>query len=300
VVAPEASIVYRYAIATSLLFGWCIWRGLNLKFGLVNHIRFMMMGLFLFSINYILTYSAQQYIPSALNAVVFSAMMWINVFNTRVFFGTRIEPKVYMGAALGLMGLIVLFWPNVSNISLTDQTLVGAGLSLTGALLGSFGNMVSHRSQMDGIPVVQSNTWGMFYGTIFTVLIALRRDVSFNFDLSLEYISSLLYLAIFGSIVAFGCYLKLLGRIGPHKAGYAMVMFPVVAVVLSILFEGLKIEMHILLGIGLVLAGNLFILGIRRIVLSLRQFMGKTWSAEQLAGLLFERKTLKETPCRDC
>lgn len=260
-VAPEVSVVYRYAIAAALLFAWAWGRGLQLSFGLFDHFRFFLLGMFLFGLNYIATYSAQEYIPSALNAVVFSTMMWMNVLNTRLFFGTRIEPKLWIGALLGMAGIGILFWPEVSVLSLSDRTLTGAGLSLAGALLASFGNMVSHQAQRKSLPILQSNAWGMFYGMIITGLIAWRRELPFNFEFTPAYIGSLMYLAVFGSVLAFGSYLKLMGRIGPHKAGYTMVMFPVVALVLSVLFEGLAIESHIVSGVLLVLAGNLVILG---------------------------------------
>jgi hypothetical protein len=110
----------------------------------------------------------------------------------------------------------------------------------------------------------------MFYGALFTALIAWRRGLPFDFEYSAAYVLSLLYLAVFGSIVAFGSYLKLLGRIGPARAGYAMVMFPVVAVALSVLFEGLAIEWHVVTGLALVLGGNLAILGLRRVLAQLR------------------------------
>ena len=60
-----------------------------------------------------------------------------------------------------------------------------------------------------------------------------------------------------GSIVGFGSYLTLIGRIGAHKAGYAVVMFPVVALLLSFLFVGLALTAIIVVGIGLVMAGIL-------------------------------------------
>jgi drug/metabolite transporter (DMT)-like permease len=261
VVAPEASVVYRYAIAAALLFGWSAWRGLNLKYSLQAHLRFVLLGVLLFSFNYIATYSAQQYISSALNAVAFSSMMWMNVINSRVFFGTKIEPKLWIGAAFGVAGIAILFWPEISVISLSDRVFLGASLSLGGALLASLGNMVSKRAQAERLPVLQSNAWGMFYGTLITALVAWHREVPFNFEFTTAYVSSLLYLSVFGSIVAFGAYLKLVGRIGPHKAGYAVVMFPVVAVVLSTLFEGLELSANIIIGIVLVLVGNLVVLG---------------------------------------
>ncbi|MBT8061873.1 MAG: EamA family transporter [Xanthomonadales bacterium] len=260
-VAPEVSVVYRYAIAAALLFAWMLARGLQIRYSLHAHMRFFMLGLLLFSFNYIATYSAQQYIPSALNAVAFSSMMWMNVINSRVFFGTRIEPRLWFGALLGLAGIITLFWPQISHISLTDKVLLGGALSLSGAFLASLGNMMSKSSQQSGLPIIQANAWGMLYGTLITAAVAWRRDIPFNFDFSFPYVSSLLYLSVFGSIVAFGAYLKLVGRIGPHKAGYVVVMFPVVAVVLSLMFEGISITVTDICGISLVLAGNLAVLG---------------------------------------
>lgn len=284
-VAPEVSVVYRYAIAAVLLMGFALFRGLNLRFGFRDHLRFVLLGLFLFSFNYIATYSAQVYIASALNAVAFSTMVWMNILNSRLFFGTRIEPKVWLGASLGMAGIVVLFWPEVSAVSFSDKTLIGASFSLSGALLASFGNMVSHRAQGQGVPVLQANAWGMFYGTLITAAVAWRKGVPFNFEYSFSYVSSLLYLAVFGSIVAFGCYLKLVGRIGPARAGYAVVMFPVVAFLLSVMFEDLPVEAHIVTGVALVLLGNIVILGFREIRVALR-------AAWLKYGFLFQGKEL--------
>jgi len=140
------------------------------------------------------------------------------------------------------------------------MTLYGAGLAVLGAFLASLGNMVSQASQKEGLPIIQSNAWGMLYGSILTAAVALWQGREFNFDASPDYVISLLYLTVFGSIIAFGSYLTLLGRIGAHKAGYAMVMFPVVALLVSVLFEGLELSKPIIAGMALVLAGNVFIL----------------------------------------
>jgi drug/metabolite transporter (DMT)-like permease len=107
---------------------------------------------------------------------------------------------------------------------------------------------------------MQGNAWGMFYGAVITAIVAVASGHEFNFDATFTYIASLVYLAIFGSVVAFGAYLTLLGRIGAHKAGYASVMFPVVALVLSIAFEGLQLDVSIVAGTSLVLLGNLLVL----------------------------------------
>ncbi len=263
VVSPEVSVFYRYAIATALLFAWCLARGLNLKFDRRAHSRFVLLGMLLFCLNYIVMYHAQQYITSALTAIAFSTMLWMNIINARIFFGVRAGGRVIVGALLGIIGIVVLFMPQIDRVSLSDATLYGAALCVLGALIASLGNMVSQSAQNDGLPVMQSNAWGMLYGSILTGAIAFGQGQEFSFDWSLTYVSSLLYLIIFGSIIAFGAYLTLLGRIGAHKAGYAVVMFPVVALVVSVFFEGLQITANIVVGVTLVLLGNIFILQTR-------------------------------------
>ena len=259
-VAPEVSIFYRYLLASGLLFSWCRYRGLKLRFAIRSHVNFLMLGILLFSLNYITAYYAQHYITSAMTAIAFSMMVWMNIVNARIFFGTRAGWRVIAGAALGVLGIAVLFLPQVEQFDSSDMTLYGAGLATIGAFLASLGNMVSQASQKDGLPIIQTNAWGMFYGSILTAIVAVWQGRAFQFDPSPEYIISLLYLTIFGSIIAFGSYLTLLGRIGAHKAGYAMVMYPVVALCSSVLFEGLELTESIVAGMILVLAGNVFIL----------------------------------------
>jgi drug/metabolite transporter (DMT)-like permease len=259
-VAIEVSLAYRFGIAAALAFAWCVLRRESLRFDAAAHRHFLMMGLFLFGMNYLAAYSAQIYITSALNAIGFSAMIWMNIVNGRIFFGSRIARPTYAGATLGMIGIVIIFWPEVKDVSWSDRILIGAALSLTGALLASFGNMASHAAQQRKIPVMPANAWGMLYGALINAGLAVILDRPFNFDASPGYVISLLFLAIFGSVVAFAAYLTLLGRIGVERVGYAAVMVPVVALVLSALFEGLQIEAHILIGVTLAVAGNVFIL----------------------------------------
>jgi drug/metabolite transporter (DMT)-like permease len=264
VVAPEISLVYRYGSASLLLFAWCRFRGLSLRFALRDHAWFVLLGLLLFGINYVIAYRAQLYITSALTAIAFSTMVWMNIINARLFFGIRAGRRVLFGALLGVAGIITLFAPQIGELSFGDAVFFGSFLAVLSALVASFGNMVSQASQKAKLPVVQSNAWGMFYGALFTAVLALANGQEFGFEWTVAYVGSLAYLTVFGSIIAFGAYLTLLGRIGAHKAGYAMVMFPVVALVLSTLFEGLEIDASIVVGTLLVLVGNLFVLDTRR------------------------------------
>ncbi len=264
IVPPEVSVVYRYSVAALLLFAWSYFRHLPLRFAVRHHAWFMLLGLLLFGLNYILTYTSQIHITSALAAIAFSTMVWLNIINSRIFFGVKAGRGVLFGALLGAAGMAFLFAPQISTVSFSDSVFFGSSLAFLGALSASFGNMVSQKIQKAAVPVVQMNAWGMFYGAVFMGVVALVNGRDFTFEWSAAYIGSLAYLTVFGSIVAFGAYLTLLGRIGANKAGYAMVMFPVVALLLSTLFEGLEIRLTTVTGTLLVLAGNVFVLRTRK------------------------------------
>jgi drug/metabolite transporter (DMT)-like permease len=233
---------------------------LPLVFNLKSHYWFAVMGLLMFCLNYIMAYRAQIHITSALAAIAFSSMLWMNIINSQLFFGTRVGARIYVGALLGIVGIVVLFGPQVGEFSMSDGVFFGSSLALIGALSASFGNMASQAAQKTKLPVVQSNAWSMLYGGLFTGVIALVQGQSFNFDPSPGYVISLLYLTVFGSIIAFGAYLTLIGRIGSHRAGYATVMFPVVALILSMIFEDMAVNASVLAGFSLVLAGNVLVL----------------------------------------
>jgi len=259
-VAPEVSIVYRFGLAAACMFAFCRFKKLPLRFSVKQHCQLFVFGLTLFGCNYYLLYNAQAHINSALTSIAFSTLMMANILNARIWFKTRISSQVYLGGVLGLVGIITLFWPQVSNVHFGDSTLLGLGLCAIGVMFASTGNMISIKNQQNNIPVLPATAWGMLYGAFFMMVLALIQGQEFNFSFTFSYISSLLYLSIFGSVIAFGCYLTLLERIGAHKASYATIMFPAVAVVISSFVEGFVWDIYTFTGLTLMLAGNLVVL----------------------------------------
>lgn len=259
-VATEVSIAYRFGLAALILLAYCQFKALRLRFSLRHHLQFFIFGVSLFSLNYYLLYSAQQHINSALTCIAFSMIMFFNVFSARIWYGTKITPQVYVGGALGLLGIVTLFWPQISDTELGKETLLGLGLCIAGTLIASTGNMLSMKNQKLKLPLIPAMTWGMTYGAIFMAVVAMIQGRSFNFELSFSYVSSLLYLAIFGSVIAFGSYLTLLNRIGAHQASYASIMFPAVAVIISTVVEDFAWTPYTFVGLTFILAGNLVVL----------------------------------------
>ena len=261
-VAVEASIAYRFLLAALLILAFCALRGRRLRFTPRQHAWMALQGLMLFGANYVVVYHATSLLTSGLIALLFSTIIFMNIALAALFFRRPLEPPVLFGALLGLAGIGLVFWPELAVLDLSSDALRGMGLALTGTLIASIGNMVALRNQQAGLPVVQSNGYGMAYGALLMVLWAGVQGVPFGFDPGAGYVLSLLYLALFGSVLAFGSYLTLLGRIGPGRAAYAMVLFPVVALLLSTLFEGFRWSASAFAGMLLVLVGNVLALAV--------------------------------------
>ncbi len=262
VVAPEVSLVYRFAIAAVLTFAICLCLRKPMRFSLIQHGFMAVQGLFLFSTNFYLIYLGTQYLTSGLVAVVFSLVVVFNIFGQALLFRTPIEARVLLGAALGLAGLVVVFWPEVAAFDLTKDGTRGLLLALAGTLSASLGMLTSAWNQSRrALPVFQTNAYGMMYGAILTLGICLVNGSPFNFDPSPIYIGALLHLAVLASVVAFWTYLTLVGRIGAGRAGYVTAVFPLVALTLSTLVESYVWSAAAVLGVGLIMLGNIAILG---------------------------------------
>lgn len=264
VVPPEASIVYRFALAALILMAYALARRLPMRFTLRQHVFMALQGTFLFSLNYILVYLAEQNLTSGLVAIIFSMLILCNVVLGALFLRNPIRPRVVLGGVLGVAGLALVFWPELSGLGVNGAWRLGVLLSLGAVLSASVGNIVSARNQRSGLPVVQTNAYGMAYGGLVTLVVAIARGVHFTFEPTPAYVLSLLYLAVFGSVIAFGTYLTLIGRMGVDRAAYIGVVFPLVALLLSMLFEGLSLGTLGLAGVALVAGGNVLVLNRRR------------------------------------
>jgi drug/metabolite transporter (DMT)-like permease len=259
-VPPAVSIVYRFALAGLVLLAWARLKSLRLRFSPEDHLWMALQGALLFGVNYLCVYLAETEITSGLVAVVFSLLVVLNIVGARIFFGTPLKSSTLLGAVLGIAGVALVFLPELSRGTGSGDSALGVALAIGGAFTASLGNIVAYRNHGRGLPVVQMNAFGMLYGALLVALFALVSRQTFLFEWSPRYILSLAYLTLFGSILAFGAFLVLLGKIGADRAGYVTVAIPIVALLLSSLFEGLRWHATLVIGILLCLAGNIAIL----------------------------------------
>jgi drug/metabolite transporter (DMT)-like permease len=259
-IPPEVSVMWRFAIATPVMLAFAAMRGERMSYPLAEHARFLALGLALFSTNFTLFYYGGLYLASGMLAVVFSLSSVINVWLGALTLGMPVDRRVAAGATLGFLGIAAMFYPQLAGTQINTGALIGLALCTAGTLSFCIGNMISARMQRRTIPVFAASGYGMLYGTICLALFVALRGHSFAIDWSPAYLAGLTYLALIGSVMAFACYLTLLGRIGADRAAYSAVMFPVVALAVSTMVEDYRWTIPALLGLVAVLAGNLLVL----------------------------------------
>jgi drug/metabolite transporter (DMT)-like permease len=223
-----------------------------------------LLGILLFGTNYWLVYLAEIHLPSGLVAVVFSSIIFLNIINGALFLKSKIRIYVVYGAIIGIIGIVLVFKDEILFFSLSSDNSFALFLAIISAVLASFGNIASAFVQKKKLPVIQTNAFAMFYGPFFMFLICLLMGKPFNFDPSYSYIGSLLYLTVFGSIIAFSSYLTLLGNIGADKSAYVTLVIPVIALILSTIFEDYHWNTFAIIGVFFILIGNSIILKRRK------------------------------------
>lgn len=260
VVDPSVSVAYRFALAGGLLLAWLAIRRQPLFPPRHGWLWVAITGILTFSGNYLFVYKATGLLPSGLVAVAGSVLTLMNVVNARIFLGQPLRPLVLLGGTIGVLGVLMLFGPEVTAHGLGGGALLGFGLMMGANLCASLGNMAVAKARKAEVPLFAATAWGMLLGSATMAAIAAARGVPFTFDPGLPYVASLLYLSLAGSVVAFLCYFTLLGRIGADRAGYVAVMVPIVALVISTLFESYEWTPVGAAGLALAVGGNLLVM----------------------------------------
>jgi drug/metabolite transporter (DMT)-like permease len=265
VVAPEMSVGYRFTLAGLVLFAFCKWRGISLIFDRAAHLDMFLMGLGMYCVSYIFVYVAETYIVSGMVAVGYSASPMLAMFASRAFFGTPITRPVVMGSVLGIVGIVLVFWHEFAHVGESRNATLGAWFTMLSVVISCGGTMLAMRVQKRKLPIWSTMAWGMFYGGVTALVIGLAMGESLNFALTFPYVSTLLYLALLGSIVTFAGYLTLVARIGAAPASYIGVMTPVVALIVSAIFEKFSWGVLTFAGVALLVVGNVFMLRAKRV-----------------------------------
>ncbi|CNF35740.1 DMT family transporter [Yersinia frederiksenii] len=256
-VAITVSIFYRFTLAAgAMMLVLLLTRRLR-PLAMRDHLFCVAQGFCVFAFNFYCFYHAAAYISSGLESVIFSMAVLFNAVNSMIFFRQRFSPNLLPASILGMIGIVALFWQDLTAAHIAPELLKGIGLSLLGTYGFSLGNMISSRHQRRGLDILSTNAYAMTYGAILMGFFSLIQHQSFTLELTVSYLGSLLYLAIFGSVIAFAAYFSLIGRIGASGAAYSTLLFPLVALTISTLYEDYHWHLNAIIGLILILLGNL-------------------------------------------
>lgn len=261
VVAVTVSVFYRFVVAGGVMMLLLLITRRLRRLTPRDHLFCLLQGGCVFGLNFLCFYHAAAYISTGLESVIFSMAVLFNALNSMLFFRQKPGANLLPAGILGITGIVALFWHDLTAARLSVELLTGIGLSALGTYCFSLGNMISARHQRRGLDVLSTNAYAMCYGALLMGGVALLRQETFTVEWSPRYIGSLLYLALFGSVIAFTAYFSLVGRIGAGQAAYSTLLFPLVALGLSTVYEGYEWRMNAVVGLGLILVGNLVMFG---------------------------------------
>jgi drug/metabolite transporter (DMT)-like permease len=255
------SVGLRFALAAIVIGIWCLFATVSLHLPLKEHGLIAVAGVLLYTLDYSFLYAAQQHMISALLAVLSSTVIYFNVILRRLFMAKPVRTEVVIGATIGMLGILLIFLPEFEAFSRQENIAFGLLLAMTSFFCAACGNVVSEKILSGKVQVLQMNFWAMTYGMIVTTIIAFGSGAEFIVPTKPSYYYSLLYLAIFGSVIAFGAYMLLLKQIGADRSAYVVLVYPIVALLISTLFEAYIWTTSAIFGAFIVLIGNAIAMG---------------------------------------
>jgi len=249
------SVALRFGLASLLLFLIARWRGESVATQPRMHGWLLLTGAVQYGLNYLCTYEAEKYLPSGLVAVLFSLMIFTNALGGMLVFGQHMTRRFWWSGVVGVVGIALIFWPDIAAARNTPGVLLDIGLAMTAVTLASVGNMLTLRMTRQGMALVPLLGWSMGYGAASLLSIAWASGVAFQLDVRPSYWLSLMYLSALGSVAAFLLYFKLAQRQGPGRAALVGMVIPAIALLVSAALEAWRPSMVSASGIALCLAG---------------------------------------------
>lgn len=255
VTTPTYAVALRFGCAAVILFAWLAIHGEPLRLTRSLHAWTAASGICAYGISYVLTYVAEQSVPSGLVAIAFTLMVFLTPALTRVAWGTPITRLTWLGGGLGIAGVVMCFLPDVINAQVSTAFMWGMAAMGIAALVSSIGAVCSIQLNRAGVPVATYTAWAMAYGAAATFGYGLLSHQSLHWDARPFFWVAFVYLTVAGTIVTFLCYLTLLKLEGSARTMYISVLAPVGAVLVSVVWEGLQLRALTFIGIASALLG---------------------------------------------
>ena len=258
--APEFGVAVRYVLAGGSVVAFALWRGEKLRLSPRAHGSLALQGAFLYGVSYVCVYHAERFVPSGLVAVGYSASPLISSIGAALVFGAALSRRFVAGGVLSVCGVVVIFWTEITRASGGEKAALGALLTVASVLLSAIGSLVASLNRKRGLALLPAMGFGMLYGAIAAALLAVAFGRGLAVPMAPSWWLSLAYLAFAGSVLTFACFLTLQDRVGVGRAGTVGVMTPLLALVVSLFFEGFRPTALTVAGAVLAGGGNALML----------------------------------------
>ena len=259
---PTISVFIRFIIAGLIILIFAALTKRKLIFSIKDHLYFFVLGIFLYSGNYIFFYNSNVYLPSNIPATVFCLLTIFNILGERFIFNKPITTLTLFGATLGITGIAIIFFKDFLSFNLNSGTTLGLLFALFATLSASIGNLIAiYNKRNFNIPLLQNVAFAMIYGALVALIVSFIKGAEFYIPLkNLSYLLGQAYLIIFGSIISFLCYIRFIEKESATKGGYIGVIMPILALIIAMIFEDVKPDIYFLIGLPLALFGLILIL----------------------------------------
>ena len=254
-VPPGWSVVWRFVLAGAAMFALAAARGEALRPTRAMGPLIVAMGLFQFSANFQFVYAAERYLTSGIVAVMFAFLMVPNALLGRIFVGQPVGRGFLAGSAVALAGVGLLLLHEYRIAPLDGKVGLGVLLTIGGILGASIANVVQASEAARRAPMLTVLAWAMLFGAAFDAVLSWLLYGPPRFEPRWGYVAGIAYLALFGSVVTFPLYFNLVRALGPGRAAYNSVLVPIIAMLLSTLFEGYRWTALAVVGSAVALTG---------------------------------------------
>ena len=229
----------RFVIAGLIMMIWAVWKKENLLDWETIKLSAVSGFLILFIGNGIVIF-VEQYVGSAWVAIIISAApLWYVVYDKPHWKENFSSKSILTGLFLGLIGIFLLFLPNISSAYKTDRNPYER-IALFALIIGSMSWVIGSlyaKYKKTQAPASVNTGWQMFFAGIYFFMGAGFTGEFKTFQLSsvpAEAWYSISYLVIFGSILAYSCFVWLMEVRSPAQVSTYAYVNPVVAVLLGV------------------------------------------------------------------
>ena len=265
VVPPTWSVAYRFLIGSAAMFAWALITRAPLGIGRDGQAFAAVLGFAQFVLNFNFIYRAEDHITSGLVAVVFALLIVPNAILGAVFLKQPLSRRFLLGSAIAVVGVAMLIVQEARRDGATAAaTSLGVTLTLLGLLSASVANIMQGTRRARALPMASVLAWGMLWGGLINVALALPTVGAPIFEARPAYWIGAIYLGVAASAVAFTCYFGVIRAVGPAQAAYSGVLTPILAMLLSTLFEGYRWSALAAAGGAVAMVGLLIALSAKR------------------------------------